>query len=300
MIIFHRYYHYKFQYFSRLGIPGPKPILFFGNVIERFGNSRASFDLKYGQKFGKVFGWFVGSTPFLEIQDVDMIKQICVKDFHLFNNRAKLHLYHEYWNNNLFAAEDDSWRKQRTITSPSFTSGKLRDMHLSMNDCVSKLTKYFNKMTENGPVTFKTKQVSAGFTIDVIASTSFATDTNANGEEGENSPFLSKSLNFFNVNPMFAFFTFVAPTFLINLLKIKTIFNVESFDFLISYTRELVRRRRSGAQPAKADLVQLMMNASADEADVQKVNYDKLTAAEELSGKLYDFVNSDSDTFFCL
>ena len=102
-----------------------------------------------------------------------------IKDFHLFVNKTKFRTYDELWNQNLFNAEGEAWKRIRTITSPTFTSGKLKGMHRLMNICVDKLIVAEQK--EDNAI--DTKQVIAGFTIDVIASTSFATETNANGNQ---------------------------------------------------------------------------------------------------------------------
>lgn len=72
------------------------------------------------------------------------------------------------WDKNLFSANDDKWKRLRMITSPSFSSGKLKGMGKIMGKSVVKLNAYFEKIAngaENGVI--DAKRTMAGFTTDV-------------------------------------------------------------------------------------------------------------------------------------
>lgn len=95
------------------------------------------------------------------------MKTVLVKDFPTFVNRQLNFNDHEILSINLFNSEDVMWRRIRAITSPSFTSGKLKGMHAVMNRSVDRLGEYFTKAikTDNGKMNIK--EVAMGFTIDV-------------------------------------------------------------------------------------------------------------------------------------
>ena len=91
-----------------------------------------------------------------------------VKDFSYFVNRHINPSQHEIISLNMFNAEDELWRRIRAITSPSFTSGKLKGMHALMNHCVDRLTDYLEKIIASKEGKLNVKEVITGFTIDVI------------------------------------------------------------------------------------------------------------------------------------
>ena len=81
--------------------------------------------MDYFKRYGKVYGLFTGTLPTLSIADPELIKQVLVKDFHLFVNRRIVNSFHDIWNTNLFLVEQDDWKRVRSICSPAFTSGKI-------------------------------------------------------------------------------------------------------------------------------------------------------------------------------
>ena len=54
--IIERYLTRNFNYWSKQGINGPKPLPLFGNFLDRAKNNIAINDLKYVKEFGTVYG----------------------------------------------------------------------------------------------------------------------------------------------------------------------------------------------------------------------------------------------------
>lgn len=114
------------------------------------------------------FSSYLFTTPILSVAEPELIKQMLVKDFQTFTNRFQFNAIHEMWDKNLFSANDDKWKRLRMITSPSFSSGKLKGMGQIMAKSVGKLNSYLEKMaggSERGVI--DTKRTMAGFTTDV-------------------------------------------------------------------------------------------------------------------------------------
>src|SRR5699024_3158275 len=171
----------KHNFWADRGIDGPKPAFLLGNLWDLMRHGQVKSETEWAAKYGKVYGFYQGLQPRLTILDHKLIKQVLVKDFSAFVNRDVLRFDHEIWKTNLFNSEDEQWRRIRAITSPSFTTGKLRGMHGLMTQAVEKLDTYFNQSIQNNKGHMNIKEVIMGFTIDVISSTSFATDANTNG-----------------------------------------------------------------------------------------------------------------------
>ncbi|KAM7394531.1 hypothetical protein PAMP_021328 [Pampus punctatissimus] len=67
--------------------------------------------------------------PILAVMDPDMLKVILVKEcFTYFTNRRNLRLNGELYDILSFA-EDDNWRRIRTVLSPSFASGRIKEVY---------------------------------------------------------------------------------------------------------------------------------------------------------------------------
>ena len=71
-------------------------------------------------------GYFFFGTPFLVLTDLDLTKQIFIKDFDHFTDRRKIEVGHEYLDKMMFVLTGETWREMRSVISPVFTSGKLK------------------------------------------------------------------------------------------------------------------------------------------------------------------------------
>ncbi|KAH9394160.1 hypothetical protein TYRP_021294 [Tyrophagus putrescentiae] len=286
----------KYSYWSDRGVPGPRPSFFgMGNLFAVFGDRPEVAEVRLWQQYGPVYGVYLGFDPVLTIADVDLIQQVMVKDFGHFINRQELKTYHKLFNHNLFFAEDDEWKRIRSIASPSFTSGKLRSMAPLMNRCIEKLVTYFNSVAENGSGVIKTKEVLAGFTIDNIALTAFATETDANDSRQSLSPFIKNGLEIFDFPLEKMIFAFSFPRWFNNLIGAQHNFRKRNFDFFVQLTQTIVRQRMkaekekaeangtTGQQSKRNDLVQLLIDGYITEGDLQQMNknLDKLSAEIE-------------------
>ncbi|CAG2165507.1 unnamed protein product, partial [Oppiella nova] len=137
-------YLYKsrgYDYWSKQGIPGPTPVPVFGNYFTAFLTPNPLRERNFCQKYGNIFGHFLGTIPVLNIADPELIKAIWVKDFHLFTNRTKVWTPNSPLTaRNLNHLCGDDWKRVRSIVSPVFTSGKMRQMYPQIRDCLSDFT----------------------------------------------------------------------------------------------------------------------------------------------------------------
>lgn len=68
------------------------------------------------------------------INDIDLIKQITIKDFEHFTDHVKLveDMNDPVLDLNLFALEGEKWKDMRSTLSPAFTSSKMKAMFTLM------------------------------------------------------------------------------------------------------------------------------------------------------------------------
>lgn len=130
------------SFFKRHGIPSIKGNLIFGNISELLLGTRDALDV--------VRGWynhpatrnkpFVGIHVFnrqgILVKDLELMKQIMIKDFNKFSNRSsRADVHNDILSAaNLFFVKNPEWRMIRQKLTPVFTSGKLKQMfHLVDN-----------------------------------------------------------------------------------------------------------------------------------------------------------------------
>lgn len=87
------YYTSTYNFWKRLDIPGPKPILFFGNFFDLVFKkiSLGDYMKKWYDQYHKnepLVGIYMGTSPLLFVNDLDMIKSVLIKDFPLFADRG--------------------------------------------------------------------------------------------------------------------------------------------------------------------------------------------------------------------
>lgn len=201
----------------------------------------------------------------------------------------------KYWNNNLLTVSGHDWRRIRSLTSPAFTGSKLRKMHQQMGRSVEKLVRHLNStipsasssgdQESNSSSTVKIKSVIACFAIDVIASTSFACETDAiaclvDKDRESGNVLVSNCRQLFVIPPLRLGAVLVLPKFLLKLLGIDCFLPAKPFQYLINLTRHIVQERKaagaaapanttSGIAAKRTDFLQLLIDSKVDEDKLQ-------------------------------
>ncbi|XP_023564471.1 cytochrome P450 3A8-like [Octodon degus] len=129
VLLLYLYGTHTHGYFKKLGIPGPKPLPFLGN-LQSYSKGQWFFDTECHKKYGKIWGLYEGRQPVLSIADPDVIKTLLVKEFYSsFTNRRPIRPT-ILMKNSMNALEDEQWKRVRTLLSPTFTSGKLKEVSM--------------------------------------------------------------------------------------------------------------------------------------------------------------------------
>ncbi|KAI4459160.1 cytochrome p450 [Holotrichia oblita] len=178
------YIKWVYNYWGRRNVPYQKPSFPFGN-FEPLWATKVGFhqtianiyqDLKVkGHKFGGLFSLL--RPTFIPV-DLDIVKHILIRDFQHFVDRGVY--YHEQadpLSANLFTVEGDKWRSLRTRLTPTFTSGKMKNMFQTVMDCGQGLEDEVAKRFKNKQP-LDIKEIGALFTTNVIGSCGFGLDCN--------------------------------------------------------------------------------------------------------------------------
>ncbi|KAG5278346.1 hypothetical protein AALO_G00097960 [Alosa alosa] len=238
---------WPYRLFKNLGIPGPTSLPFLGTLLE-YRKGFTQFDTECFKKYGKLWGIFDGRQPILSVLDKTIIKTVMVKEcYSLFTNRRNLRINGPL-NDAVSVVEDDDWRRIRSVLSPSFTSGRLKEMFGIMKTHSKTLVRNLRREAVQGkPVDLK--EFVGAYSMDVVTSTAFSVDIDS--LNNPNDPFVTniKELFKFNIfNPfllLIMFFPFTIP------LLEKMNFSLRPagvMDFFYTSLRKIKAERETSSQ----------------------------------------------------
>uniref|UniRef100_A0A7N6AKW1 unspecific monooxygenase n=1 Tax=Anabas testudineus TaxID=64144 RepID=A0A7N6AKW1_ANATE len=196
------YGYWTYGVFEKLGIPGPKPVMYWGTVA-RYNKVHYLDDIECAQKYGRVWGMYELRRPMLAVMDPDMLKQILVKEcFTYFTNRRNLRLNGDLYDA-VSTAEDHQWRRIRNIISPFFTSGHIKELFSIMKHHSHKLVLCLQSKVHNDEV-IDIKDFFGPYSLDVMASCALSVDMDS--INNPSSPFITHATNLFRFSKLlFAF-----------------------------------------------------------------------------------------------
>lgn len=184
---FYIYAKYKQTYWTNRGIYSPPCHWFFGHFTDAFFMKK-SFPQAFADLHNSididepVVGVYVLQKPFLLLRDADVIKNVLIKDFHIFSNRyfAAKRKTDVIGCKNLFSIENPQWKYIRSKLSPAFTTGKLKKYFPIILASAENMKKYLQVQVCNGEkVTIECRQLCDKYTTDVIINFAFGIQTNS-------------------------------------------------------------------------------------------------------------------------
>ena len=136
---------------SHVSLPGPKPWPYVGNLLDvaKYGGLHKVL-IEYGKRYGKVYKMYLGRTPMITVADPEMLKHIFVKDFDKFPNRLAYMRGNPPMDKALPSARDDTWKRIRSILTPTFSSRKLKEVVPIIEDAAYLLLGKLMRCAENG------------------------------------------------------------------------------------------------------------------------------------------------------
>ncbi|KAM9210123.1 cytochrome P450 3A4-like isoform 2-T2 [Dugong dugon] len=211
------------------------------------------FDMKCSKKYGKLWGFYDGQLPVIAITDPGMIKTLLVKEcYSKFTNRRIIGPM-GFMKSAVSMSKDEEWKRIRTLLSPSFTSGKLKEMFPIIGQCGDMLVKHLREEAQKGkPVTLKS--IFGAYSMDVITSTSFG--VNIDSLNNPQDPLVQ------NVGKLlkFSFFDPLVFTTICEALSIS-LFPRAATNFVKKSVQRMKESRLKDNQKHRVDLLQLMIDS---------------------------------------
>ncbi|KAF5291534.1 hypothetical protein FQR65_LT01847 [Abscondita terminalis] len=172
------------SYWKVRKVPHKKPWPLIGNVLplllKEKSNTELLEDLYNSFPNQKYFGFYSFRNPQLIIKDLDLIKQITIKDFDHFMDRT-VQISEDVeplFAKNLGSLSGQKWKDMRSTLSPTFTSSKMKFLFNLISDCAQQFTKYFED-EKFDMLEVDTKDIATRFTNDAIATSAFGISLNS-------------------------------------------------------------------------------------------------------------------------
>lgn len=214
-------------------------------------------DLELHKDYGDVVGIYHGHLPCLLVADPEVIKEICIKQFHNFTNRPMPFKIDKKYLYSLAITTDNHWKFLRSTLSPTFTSGKMKTMMPKIQKCCDALVDNIGLQCNNHE-SVEMKELCGAYTMDVICSTAFGIEVDSQKDPNNKFVHYAKMAAIGSVTRPILMFAMMFP-FLNRFMKIEMV-KKEVYDFFLSATRSTLDMRKTSKEEYH-DFLQLMIDA---------------------------------------
>ncbi|ELU12160.1 hypothetical protein CAPTEDRAFT_123301 [Capitella teleta] len=292
----------KHKIFRKLGIPGPEPHWWYGNIKQLKTKTRISHETfqMWAKEYGNTYGYFEGPTPILVSNDLDLIKQVFIKQFGKFHGRKHYHVQPDPLSDricSMFVAQGQRWKRLRTILNPNFSSGKIKHSTTMMNRKAEILMNKLKAIAETGEP-FNIQQILQQFALDVIGEAAFGIEIDAQSDA--HTPLMTLIEGAvdqdFNQLAVFAPIPELRYTLYKGILFLSKFMSLPEIE-LLAVMEKILKMRREQPQRNPPDLMQLMIDAEAsdDHGPLEIAMDDDGDQASDLSKESVDINLSETE-----
>lgn len=173
------------NYWKRRNFPQMDTSFLLGNLggMLNVSISEGFANLYEKTKNHKFIGFYLSYKPSLLINDPVLIQHVMIKDFSAFHDRPMpSDEVNDVLSGHLFSLSGQRWRELRVKLTPTFTSGKLKNMFPVLKDCARVLIDHIKSKNKEGKNIFDVRDLYAGFTINIISSVVFGVENDCINE----------------------------------------------------------------------------------------------------------------------
>ncbi|CAN8008122.1 unnamed protein product [Ixodes pacificus] len=278
----------RFLLFRDLGIPGPTPSLFSGNLSELIRKGAAEAFDEWIEEYGEFVGFFNGGTPVLIVKNLELIKAIQIKDFANFHERGVVSNFsktHPLGKVSLNNASGERWKQMRSLLTPAFKISSMKKMVNLMDECSNEFLGVVKQSSLDGGA-IEVRRIFQKLAIDVIVRSAFGirTGVQKQGSGTEMDQLLNetqRSVQQFRTGWLNFFISCFPELSLIwrCILAIRAHFMKLPTDNIKDGMLPIINMRRSNPRVQRDDLLQLMLNSEAE--DGAPINVHELAAEYE-------------------
>ncbi|XP_063957972.1 cytochrome P450 3A9-like [Lytechinus pictus] len=218
---------------------------------------------------------YMFGSPALFISDLDMIKDITVKNFSKFMNHKQFVLKSRPFDKAVSALRDQHWKDVRNVMTPTFSAVKMKQLSGLLNESIDTLVKNFGEIQKkDGKV--KVFSLCEAFTMDGIAKCAFGLQVDSQNNPSD--PFVTNAREL--MKKRISLKVMVAGTFP-NIGKIMEYFRVSMLSaeiqkFFITVIDQTIAARRENPSSKMKDFLQILVNAEQGYKSENEIKEEKL------------------------
>ncbi|KAF5308638.1 hypothetical protein FQR65_LT06099 [Abscondita terminalis] len=171
---------HKYEYWEKREVPSPNPSLLFGNISEvvrlkkTFGSICHEIYKLYPND--AIVGFYSLSAPALVVRDVNLIKELLIKEFYKFQDHVLTvnKNVDPILGANLICLKGLEWKESRTQLTPQFTLSKLKLIIPGLRKVGNDLLIYIQQQIDlNNSNCFGVQELSRRFTSEAVFMSAF-------------------------------------------------------------------------------------------------------------------------------
>lgn len=254
----------QYSFWRKKNVPGPKPSLLFGNFHDE---SHIFAHKKWIEEYGRVVGTFDMSSPRLIVADADLVKQMLVRDFNALSDRRNEGFDHPIEQKFTFIQDGETWKRNRGVMSPAFTSSKFKNIFQQIDICSDKLVDHLDQLIAAG----RAKDIEAvdlfkNYGSDVMSRSIL----NASFIQSYSAPnkMTDGILHYFYADKYKMVLSGLLPKWFKSMINFS-IFNMKGLRSSIILLEKVIEQRKNSLDQSQVDLLRIMIEGA------EKVNWDK-------------------------
>ncbi|KAH8371394.1 hypothetical protein KR093_007179 [Drosophila rubida] len=269
----------KYQTFIERGVrhETPKPLMGnfgLGDFLGSVPQLQKQIDQHLQFRDCKIYGLYFLRDPVFVVRDVELIKNVGVKDFDHFMNHSGVEQMESLLSKSLVQLKDRKWKEMRNTLTPTFTGSKMRAMYELINVCSELGVQYIAgeiKAKGDAGIDLEMKDYFTRFTNDVIASAAFGIKVDSFKEKDNQFFKIGQSVTTLTSSAIIKGLLFTIMPKLMKALRIN-LFDEKSIDYFkrLVFDAMVYRKEHNIIRP---DMIHLLMEAQRqgeDEAETGK------------------------------
>lgn len=290
----------KELFFKNVGVECEPTWPIFGAFPTIFQKGILEHDAYSIGKYGAIHGSYLGNIPTLVVAEPLFIKEIFVRQFHKFPYRMQALYVSKWWENGVVLASGRHWRYLRSLISPSFSTGKLREMRPRLLKCLNTMIEYLRERTaESNTTELDIRKILGALTMDIICCTSFGKEMETLKNLENDFTRHAKIVSTLNIesNPVNAL-----PLIVPGIRRVFEYLDLDyvdktSLDYIKAAVGEMIAYRKTQPETDFKDTLYSLMNAHENKKIDNEKSNNNASKIKDKSMRQYENISTNSKLF---